>query len=417
VTRDERAPAEFPEGEKHPDCRDVRPFAGAGETGISAGRSRGRRLQPPGKWPSGDARGARTAKEEGSLPQASRASARGDLVARLRSGRSAHAHTPSSLDHPRRNRRWNRAVASHATARRAVAFDAPLRDGLRRRGAAPTVRAWLAACSPLERGGLSHAAGAERREAGSGGRAAAQGGNALAPAAGEDRRLEFALARRSSKVAEVDGPCSAQRSGHLSITRWGSGRGRAPPHAAHRAKAQAPRAKEARLDGSKRKPHVTAHRDRRSPRQARGPSREVAPDRSRQASLHGTPARRSRLLGRMAPREIAGRCPRATGATEARWSGSARTQDAARQPATPAEADRATVNRPVPQPPPVRAQASIGGARRKPRRDAGSRRGAGARRRSSGKQKSVGSIVLVLRGLPQGSAQEDGLARRKPFVR
>lgn len=163
MTRDERAPAEFLEGEKHPDCRDVRPFAGAGETGISAGRSRGRRLLPPGKRPSGDARGARTAKEEGSFhgPFALRRAL--DLVARLRSGRSAHAHTQPSLDHPRRNRRWNRVAASHAETRRAAAFDAPPHDGLRRRGAAPTVEAWLAACPLSEGRGLSHAAGAERR--------------------------------------------------------------------------------------------------------------------------------------------------------------------------------------------------------------------------------------------------------------
>jgi len=83
------------------------------------------------------------------------------------------------------------------------------------------------------------------------------------------------------------------------------------------------------------------------------------------------------------------------------------------QPGATRRSGSGVVNRQVPQSPAFRVQAQDGGARRKPRRDAGNECGASARSRSSGKQKSVERIGLVLRVLSKGRAQEGGSACRK----
>jgi hypothetical protein len=79
--------------------------------------------------------------------------------------------------------------------------------GLCRRGAAPMVRVWLAACSPLDRGGLSHAAGAE-------GRRREVEDNAAARAETPSRRMRARIGRSRFVLARRFVGCRSRRTVH-----------------------------------------------------------------------------------------------------------------------------------------------------------------------------------------------------------
>jgi hypothetical protein len=143
--------------------------------------------------------GARLATEEGNSPRSlTGLPARG--MEYLRSWRIGpyHAHS-HCFTHPRRNRRWNRDVASHAASRRAVAFGAPPSGRLvlsgRRYRWCGVARCLLS----LGRGRAVACRVLRRKRAGSGGQRNGTGSPTKRgpPAgAGEDRTLEVVLARR-----------------------------------------------------------------------------------------------------------------------------------------------------------------------------------------------------------------------------
>lgn len=128
--------------------------------------------------------------------------------------------------------------------------------------------------------------------------------------------------------------------------------------------------------------HVTAARYRRGPRRRAGVVDGSRSWPGRQASLHGTPVKPASAHERShAPRAIAGRRPGATRAVEV-GGAEALGRQRRSEPAATRRSGSGDSESPGPPASTSGARATDRGARRKPRREAGSRRGAGARSRS-----------------------------------
>jgi len=366
------------------------PSRGRSRRGSRSGRTCGRRLLPSDTMAARRPRGCSSRTEEGSFPRL-HGLRPGDVAGCLRSellGPRLHIAIarPSSaqptVESCRRLARGDTKSGGHRCSTPRQACAAEERQRWCGCGSLPAL--------PRDEEGLSHAADAE-------GRTREAEDNAAARAETPPRRARARTGRSRVRSRVVSQSCRSRRTVldaerrtlplHPIWAAFVDGRLNTWP-ARERARAAG---EEARCSESKRKPHVTAQRSLQPALDA-GAGDGSHPGSERSASLHGTRARPVSAAGHEVPtRERGGFRPEATGVAEVRWIAGARGKEhraPTRRP--PTEADRAAVNRQVPQPPPARAQALIGGARRKPRTDAGNQRGAGARSRSSGKQKSVG---------------------------
>jgi len=183
------------EGGKHPDCRDGTPLRGGSRDGDLDRRVM--RKAPTFRAHAAPmTMGCSTRKGGGEpLDALSRLAARGTRVPSLLANRPTHT-LRHRLNHPRRNRRWTRGVASHAASRGAVTFGAlpPGRLALAREDGIDGV-VWLAACLSSEEGGCrmpraSKEAHGKRRPTRRNGRKRPHA------EASEDWTLEVVLARR-----------------------------------------------------------------------------------------------------------------------------------------------------------------------------------------------------------------------------
>lgn len=335
--------------------------------------------------------GARLATEEGSSRHSFPARPRRGGVPSLLASRPTHAFS-RCLTHPRRNRRWTRGAASHAASRGAVTFVAPPSGGLvpnsrrRRRCGCGSLPAFSRKREGYRTPGASKEAHGKRGPT-------HRHGLVLGERAPRSKRARIGRSRSCSRVmdvvAEVDGQWPAQRSGRTSISpdleAFRDGRLARSSNVRKYAAA----GEETLAPSSKRKPHVTVLESGCDPRMCAGGRRwkaswiVVVGGSSRNARKHGLGG----FGGHRASRKRGESAGDATGVSEVRWSRELAEENAARPTREPpAEADRASVNRQVPQPPSSWVQARGGGARRKPRRDAGNACGASARSR-----KQVGS--------------------------
>jgi hypothetical protein len=176
------------------------PFAGEAETGISVGAVMRKGLQTLPSSCRPDDQGVLDLLRRRGTPNAlSRACPRGGTEY-LRSWRIGPYYALSHcFTHPRRNRRWNRGIASHAASRRAAAFGAPPSGRLvlpgRRCRWCGVARCLLS----LGRGRAVACRALRRKRTGSGGQRNGTGSpikRGPPVGAGEDRTLEVVLARR-----------------------------------------------------------------------------------------------------------------------------------------------------------------------------------------------------------------------------
>jgi hypothetical protein len=220
------------EGGKHPDCRDGTPLRGGSRDGDLDRRVM--RKAPTFRAHAAPmTMGCSTRKGGGEpLDALSRLAARGTRVPSLLANRPTHT-LRHRLNHPRRNRRWTRGVASHAASRGAVTFGAlpPGRLALAREDGIDGV-VWLAACLSSEEGGLSHAARVERsaREA-----EANASERAETPSRRGERGLDARGRARASLMLLQKSTDSVRRreADALHFTRFGSVQGRAPSSRPH----------------------------------------------------------------------------------------------------------------------------------------------------------------------------------------
>lgn len=264
-------------------------------------------------------------------------------------GCSAHVSRRHRFVRPRRDRRRKSDRPLARGGPRAVTFGAPPPAVLRPRGRVSSVR--RGSLPTLPRKGRVVARRAPReRSAGSGGQRAESGRDA--PRSGRARIGRSGWRSRVVYVAEVARQQGGAKkrapsiSPDLEVSVDGRLARGAPRESAARSRVKTCWARDGR-----RKLHVTAPSDRAARAWRGKPATEGASDRRSGRIFTERSRTRSRPPRDCGSRGSEGGRAEATGASEVRSARGRAEQDSAREPGRPAEADRAAVNRRVPQSP------------------------------------------------------------------